>query len=325
MVPRRKQRTVDNRFHPVSSPKTQQHPVSATKSIPHTNRNRARTLLAILALTGLFIFAATQLSADLTPSYPTIWSFGFHTTTPYTLITHWSLPLTGAHAVVPMVLISNLPQTLLSAVYLGLNGLLTTMSLAREWAAHAASSSSLPLRSLRVSSSAPRGDQRSAYFLSLPYRLAVPFAALATLAHWLLSQSLYMVKVDAVDAHGDLVRDGADGGNAYGYYSITTCGYSPPAIVASAVGIVAFAAFVCGVGAKRLGKNGMPLVGSCSAAIAASCHGGARGGTVVAWKPLAWGEVVGGGGEGEDGEGVGRCGFANDGGVERPVPGKLYA
>lgn len=229
-----------------------------------------------------------------------------------------------------MVLISNLPQTLLSAVYLGLNGLLTTMSLAREWAAHAAScssssssssSSSLPLRSLRVSSSAPRGDQRSAYFLSLPYRLAVPFAALATLAHWLLSQSLYMVKVDAVDARGDLVRDGGDG-NAYGYYSITTCGYSPPAIVASAVGIVAFAAFVCGVGAKRLANNGMPLAGSCSAAIAASCHGGPRG-AVVAWKPLAWGEVVVGGEE--DGGGVGRCGFANGGGVERPVPGKLYA
>lgn len=78
---------------------------------------------------------------------------------------------------------------------------------------------------------------------------------------WLISESLFTVGIEAWDMN--MVRDpGSD---------LTTCGYSPVAILSS-ICIGAFM-FTCLVGLSfRPLESGMPVAGSCSLAIAAACH-----------------------------------------------------
>ncbi|GME28584.1 uncharacterized protein LTHEOB_759 [Neofusicoccum parvum] len=219
------------------------------------------TLTALLALLGLLTYALVTLQRDASlGNLPSIWSLGLHTTSPHTLITHWSLPLTGRTATTPAILISNTPQALLTLLTLHLNALLTALSAAREHAAHA----SRP-RTLRVAGAPPTAAQRSTYFLQLPYRLGAPAAVLAVLAHWCLSQALFVAKVDGADARGRPRRDWA--------FSIMTCGYSPLALVLAA-GVVAVGwAVVVALGARRVRAGGMPVAGCCSVVVAAACQG----------------------------------------------------
>jgi len=132
-------------------------------------------------------------------------------------------------------------------------------------------------RPLRVTS--PRGSQRSTYFLSLPYRYIVPILVISIIAHWVLSQSLFLVAIDVFD----------EGGNPDNSQSILTCGFSCIAlIVLIGIGWLIFIAGV-GTGLRRY-KAGMPLAGSCSAAISAACHPPADE-VEVALVPVKWGVV----------------------------------
>jgi len=65
-----------------------------------------------------------------------------------------------------LVLIANSPQVLLSVLYLNYNGLFSCVVANDEWSRFAHSR-----KPLRVTS--PAGQQRSTYFLSLPYRYAI--------------------------------------------------------------------------------------------------------------------------------------------------------
>lgn len=47
---------------------------------------------------------------------------------------------------------------------------------------------------LRVT--APQGQQRSTYYLHLPYRYSVPLIVTSALLHWLVSQSIFLVRID---------------------------------------------------------------------------------------------------------------------------------
>jgi hypothetical protein len=62
---------------------------------------------------------------------------------------------------IPMILLANTPQVVLSLLYLFFNGILTSMLLEREW-----NSLGVKRQALRVSN--PRGNQLSSHFLSLP-------------------------------------------------------------------------------------------------------------------------------------------------------------
>ncbi|RMZ45944.1 hypothetical protein AFCA_001198 [Aspergillus flavus] len=129
------------------------------------------------------------------------------------------------------------------------------MALAHEWSHYA-----IQWKGLRVSAE-PMGSQRSTYFLSLPYRYAIPFIISSTLVHWLISESLFLVMIEAYTV--GMERDPTN--------DIITCGYSAVAIVATiSVGAVALGALI-GLSFKRF-KSGMPVTGSCSLALAASCH-----------------------------------------------------
>lgn len=68
---------------------------------------------------------------------------------------------------------------------------------------------------LRVSE--PMGIQRSSYFISLPLRYGIPLYATSGLMHWLVSQSLFLARITAVDPEG---QDDSK-------HSFSTCGYSP--------------------------------------------------------------------------------------------------
>lgn len=76
---------------------------------------------------------------------------------------------------------------------------------------------------------------------------------------------------------------------------------------------------ILGLARFRSLQEGMPVARSCSAAIAAACHG--IPGTVSSERPVKWGVVVPAY-LGRDG--VGRCAFSNDA-VEAPEPGQRYA
>jgi hypothetical protein len=112
-----------------------------------------------------------------------------HTTT---LISGW-----GVKTVTAGVLMSNLPQPILSFNYLLFNGVFTSFLLANEW-----SSFAHERKSLRVSE--PKPGQRSTYFLQLPHRYAIPLMILSGVLHWSVSQSIFLAQVASFDKFGNL-------------------------------------------------------------------------------------------------------------------------
>lgn len=96
------------------------------------------------------------------------------------------------------VIIANLPQVILSYLYLLYNGLLTSLLVAGEW-----SSYSVQRKGLRVSEK-PVGYQRSGFFLSIPLRYGILLTCMSSLLQWLLSQSIFLVKTTAIASNGQL-------------------------------------------------------------------------------------------------------------------------
>ena len=229
-----------------------------------------------------------------------LWSLGFGKLTPETLT---GLRLSSGRTMVA-IFIANAPQTLLSCFYLATNTLLTSMLLADEWSRFAHQR-----KTLRVTS--PVDKQRSTYTLTLPYSYSIPQLTAFGLLHWLVSQSLFLARLDVYDRNNTL-----DQGK-----SISSCGSSPIALVLSLVVIVIIIIPVIGVGLRRY-KPGMPYVGNCSAAISAACHapiddkGASR-------KPVRWGAVSHGSVEG-CGQEIGHCTLTSLE-VELPVVGRIYA
>ena len=129
--------------------------------------------------------------------------------------------------------------------------------------------------------------------------------------HWLVSQSIFLVRINEYDCT-EVVKP---------LDTITTCGYSPIAILASiTVGAITFLQSIAI--SLRLYKIEMPLVGSNSVAISAACHppGADQGASV---KRLMWG-VIKKEAAAEPGDEVGHCSFTSLK-VEKPVAGKMYA
>jgi hypothetical protein len=144
------------------------------------------------------------------------------------------------------------------------------MSFSKEW--HSLANHRQPLR---VTS--PRGNQRSTYFLSLPYKYLISISVVSVATHWILSQSLFLVSIDVYDLAGSFDPS----------QSILTCGFSCIALI-FLIGIGWFV-FIVGVGSGlRRYEAGMPLAGSCSAALSAACHA-PQDEPDVALVPVQWG------------------------------------
>ncbi|KAL4908406.1 hypothetical protein BDW74DRAFT_100443 [Aspergillus multicolor] len=125
----------------------------------------------------------------------------------------------------------------------------------------------------------PIGAQRSTYYLSLPYRYSILLQIASALLHWLVSQSLFFVRIVAYDTDG----------KPYTVEDAITCGYSPQAIIYAMIlgSVLVGAAIVLGL---RRFKSPMPLSGYCSAAISAACHPCVEGDHAL--KPVQWGEFI---------------------------------
>lgn len=200
------------------------------------------------------------------------------------------------------VIIANLPNVILSYVYILFNSLFTCMVAGHEWTQFARHR-----RTLRVTS--PVGRQRSTYWLQLPYRYSFPLVVLSSLLAWLASQSLFLVRINVLDHN---TTDGAR--VVQSDKSILSCGYSIGAIVlAIIVGtLIMLGALLLGL---RKYSSDMPIASTSSAAISAACH--AMDGDVdAAVLPLKWGVAS------QEGE-VGHCCFSSRV-VAPPVPGVIY-
>lgn len=180
------------------------------------------------------------------------------------------------------------------------------MCLSREWNSYATHR-----KALRVSSA--RGEQRSTYWLQLPYRYSVPLLIASVALHWLVSQSIFLVRIFEFDGDNTIPHD----------HVLTTCGYSNIGLVfVLGLGSLLVLCLV-GLGLRRFNVD-VPLAGSCSIAISAACHQ-PEADADAAFKPVKWGVVssyeVKTRFKGRD---VGHgCFTSLD--VTRPVEGELYA
>ena len=199
------------------------------------------------------------------------------------------------------ILISNIPQTVLSFLYLTYNSLFTSMILGHEWSLF-----SHHHRTLRVTS--PRPGQRSTYWLQIPYTYAIPLMTLSGLLHWLTSQSIFLARVDIFDPFG---RDTPQ--------PISTVGYSCIAIIfVLMLGILALL-IATGMGYKSFAAE-ITTAGSCSAAISAACHTSGVDSEEIVGKGLRWGDVVI-----VPDLGVRHLTFSSEERVGKPVFGAVYA
>lgn len=208
--------------------------------------------------------------------------------------------LTGnsASSLLPAVLLANLPQLVVSLIYVSYNSVWTSMLMGLEWSQYAHQR-----KLLRVSY--PTQLQRSTYRLQIPYRYGVPLMALIGGVHFLISESIFVVRLRVI----------AQSGQEDPKQSFVTCGYSMLALLVTIViGAVAVITII-GFGLRRY-KPGMPLVKSNSAAISAACHPRANEVADAALQPLQWGAVP------TEGD-VGHCCFSTDH-VSLPEEGKQY-
>jgi len=229
-----------------------------------------------------------------------------------------TLQYLNTRSIVGLVLLANSPQILLSFLYFAYNSLYTCMLLADDWSGYARER-----KPLRVTSQS--GEQRSTYRLQLPYCYGIPLLIVSAVLHWLVSQSIFVVFVQSYGT------DGAFNGNPDGDAAIYTCGFSPSAILTTI--IVGSVVLCLGIAnGFRQYKPGIPLAGSCSAAISAACHP-PPGDEGASQKALLWGSC---GHLDRDGKRreeddqrrdeiqVGHCSLTSFV-AERPVEGVMYA
>ncbi|KAJ5674773.1 uncharacterized protein N7477_004707 [Penicillium maclennaniae] len=180
-------------------------------------------------------------------------------------------------SMVGSVMVANIPQLLLTMSYYCLNNIITDMLAAAEY-----NSYGVTRKPLRVTRPVKGSQQKSTYWLSIPYQYGVPLLLLHMILHWLISQSLYYVLVVPYNVQGE-----ADYGS-----EVSSLGYSPLpiflAILVSSLLVFLLILLSC----KRL-KSVMPLAGACSAAISAACHppkGENLGNAVLG--PIRWGQTI---------------------------------
>ncbi|KAF5005905.1 hypothetical protein FDECE_7663 [Fusarium decemcellulare] len=175
---------------------------------------------------------------------------------------------------ISMVLISNLPQLILSLLYTALNGMWTTMLVGAEW-------NSYGLKHKGLRTTYPVGKQRKTYWLSLPLRYGVPLILGSATLHWLISQSIFFVRLQGWE----------DGKPSEISGSTTTCGYSPIAIMFSIIlGTLMLLATIGG--SMRTQMPAVPPGGTCSAVVSAACHA-PDGDEDASSELVRWGVVPG--------------------------------
>ncbi|CAG8889269.1 unnamed protein product [Penicillium egyptiacum] len=270
------------------------------------------TLCFALIAVGVFLFEQALDSTGsrlLTLSVlRQLWTEGFSGAGPSTTLVDLGKRLPALSNVV----IANIPQLLITVSYFFYNSVLTSMLATAEYSSYGTSS-----KPLRVTWPIKGSTQQSTYWLSMPYRYGVPLIVIYMVLHWLISQCVFYVRVNAYDWVGRQIQ----------HNSISSMGHNRLAIFIS---ILVGAFMVClliGVSFRRF-KSEMPLAGACSAAISAACHPPKDEDlSHVARGPVMWGETVASSSWGDFGateDDKGHCSFTSLEPVE-PSLSKMYA
>jgi hypothetical protein len=264
-----------------------------------------------MTLPSAFLYVVSK---DLLLDFNSLLRLPFGEATQNTIFT-LSLENRPIYYVFPNALVANLPQLFISLFYFSINALVTSLFLAREWDTYG-----LHRKGLRVSD-VPVCAQRGTYKLQLPYRYSLPLMAVSSLLHWLVSQSAFLVALETYSWSPPAQTTPDNPPNPTNWHTSQeslkmSCGYSPPAIACAVVTVAVLMLFCIGIGARKF-KSCIPVVGSCSAAMAAACHPGNLHDTGTAWSEVRWGVTKTGI------DGVGHCAIsANE--VEEPKVGVQY-
>lgn len=207
----------------------------------------------------------------------TLKSLGFGKSNPNALI--FTLASDSSLSLISIILLVNSPQIVFTLLYLIYNRTYTKMLAMHEWTKFANQR-----RSLRVSQ--PTGIQRSTYWLHLPYRYSIPLIIMSSLMHWIISESLSLVRVAFFDKNGQPYQNWSDTSNGN---IVSLPGYSPEAILAAIVvgGAMLLALFLLSF--RKFG-SAMPLVGNNSWAISTACHR-PNDDEKAALKAVKWGAI----------------------------------
>jgi hypothetical protein len=196
-----------------------------------------------------------------------------------------------------MVILANTPQVILSALYILYNTLYTSLLSEDEWQRY-----SYQRRPLRVT--APTGQQRSTYFLSLPYKYSISLMVISSLLHWLVSQSIFLASVTILNQNGEPISSDR----------VATCGVSVIAIIFLLLVWGVILIVVAAIGLTRFTVR-MPLARGSSIIISAACHPHELD-KKASILPVQWGAI--------DEEEPGHCTLTSRF-VFEPVAGRLYA
>jgi len=264
-----------------------------------------RFLVAMIGIITALALSIKHLKSQT--SVESIWSIGLGNVRPQNLMTGWNLPSLGNSAIAVSTVVANLPQAAFSFIYVVYNTLFTSMLLSYEW-----SKCGVGRKPLRVSDAA--GEQKSTYFLHIPYKYGIPLIIGSGLLHWLVSQSIFLANISIIPRDGNVpMKD-----------EITTCGYSPLGMVLTLTVCAVLVIYLAAIGCRKL-PSGMPLVCSNSLAISAACHTD-RSYTErreMVLQPVMWGALPSKVAIDIEGEEVGHCAFT-DGEVRGPERGALY-
>jgi hypothetical protein len=178
------------------------------------------------------------------------------------------------------IIISNLPQLILSVTYFMYNGTWTCMLTMSEWTSYAVSPSR-NAQGLRVSR--PKGQQRSTLYLQLPYLYSVPLLVASTLLHWFLSRSIFITRINSHGLAQYGIVDDQD-------KIIDAIGWSPIPLICTLVLAFAMILVLWMNGFRRYNAS-MPLAGINSVSISAACHRRMGETSEVGMQKIAFGDV----------------------------------
>lgn len=174
-------------------------------------------MVILIATVLLFVSLPSFSHRGLPTTLKQFWSMGFGQLQPLTYLII-GLPRGDPDGLISNVLLANLPQLVLSILYIFYNAMLSTFLVQREFS-HMYKEQKRKL--LRVSE--PVGIQRGSYFIPLPLRYGIPLYISSGVMHWLISQSLFLARITALNPDGTTNTA----------TSFSTCGFSPIAIFIS--------------------------------------------------------------------------------------------